>query len=244
MSEEDLLKVLLPEKVLKNVYNDVVSQPAKEAGNLASDLIKTARLLLAPIQIASAFQDRFARMMRRISERVPDRQRINASAEVVGPALEQMRYLEEGNPLWRMFEELLSRSVDRNEVSKVHPSFVHILKQLSRDEAFILYRLKDANFEVVDVLDKNDKEKRFENRRIEESNLPTDALTLPDKMELYYSHLESLSLVSWPVYRQDPILNAEGIQTGLRRHSRIHLTEFGKLFVSACIPDKGFNLVD
>jgi hypothetical protein len=239
--EGDLLKVLLPEKVLGTAYEDMLSSPAKEVGKLATDVVKTARLLLAPFQIAAAFQDRVERMVERISERVPEERRITAPAEVAGPALEQMRYLDDENPLWQMFEELLSRSVDEVEVSKVHPSFAHIISQLARDEAVILYRLKESNFEVVDVLDLNAKENRFENRRIEESNLPTNALFLPDMLDLYYSHLESLSLVSWPVYAQDPIKDATGRQTGIRRRSRMHLTEFGRLFTDACIPEQGFR---
>ena len=242
LDEEELLKTLLPEKVLESAYQDMASSPAKEAGKLFSDIVKTARLFLAPLQVAAAFQDRFERIIQRISDRVPEERRIEAPAEVIGPALEQMRYLQEDNPLWSMFEELLSRSVDTIEINSIHPSFAHIIKQLSRDEAVILYLLKDVDFEVVDVLDLNSQEKRFENRRIEKSNLPTDALLLPQELELYYFHLESLNLVSWPVYKQDPIFNEQGVQIGVRRQSRMLLTEFGRLFVNACIPGKGFKV--
>ena len=72
--------------------------------------------------------------------------------------------------------------------------------------------------------------------------LPNDELFLPNQMDLFYSHLESLNLVIWPVEKQDPIFAvAGGPQTGIRRHSKITLTEFGKLFVAACIPAEGFE---
>ena len=127
------------------------------------------------------------------------------------------------------------------QIQTIHPSFSHIITQLSRDEAIILYRLKDSTFEVVDKMDLNQSENRFENRQIEQSNLPTRDLYLPEKLDLYYSHLESLSLVLWPVYKQDPIKDPNGKQTGIRRYSRMHLTEFGRLFIDACIPEKGFS---
>src|SRR5438309_1344424 len=106
------IEKLLPTKVIEKTYDDALSKPAKEFSKIAVDLVRTARLFLAPIQLASAFQDRFERAVRRIRARVPEERYILAPAEVVGPALEQMRYLDEANPLWQMFEELLVSSVD------------------------------------------------------------------------------------------------------------------------------------
>lgn len=239
---KDLIKTFCPEKVLEKAYEDLASPAAKEIGKIASDVAKTTRLLLAPFQIAAAFQNRVELMIKRISARVPEQRQLSPPSEIIGPALEQMRYIDDKTPLWQMFEEIITRSVDKDEVATVHPSFIYIVSQLSRDEAVILYRLKESNFEIVDVMDYNAEVNQFENRRIEENNLPIDALVLPDKLNLYYSHLDSLSLVAWPVYRQDPINNTEGRQTGIRRWSRMHLTEFGRLFVAACIPEQGFRL--
>ncbi|MCI0427736.1 MAG: hypothetical protein L0Z46_06960, partial [Nitrospiraceae bacterium] len=70
---------------------------------------------------------------------------------------------------------------------------------------------------------------------------PAADLWQPAQVGLYYSHLSSLSLVEWPVHKQEPILNPEGAQTGVRRQSTMRLTEFGRLFVSACIPEGGFR---
>ena len=36
---------------------------------------------------------------------------------------------------------------------------------------------------------------------------------------------------------------SEGAQVGIRRYSTMRLTEFGKLFVSVCVPDEGFEIV-
>jgi len=237
----DWIDKLLPAKVVEKAYDDVASQPAKEVSKIAVDLVKTARLFLAPFQLAAAFQDRFERLIERIRARVPEERYSLAPAEVVGPALQQMQYLEEDNPLWQMFEELLTCSVDVQAISNVHPSFAHLISQLSRDEALILYRLRAGEFKVVDTLDFNKKENRFENLKVEESSIPVSELLQPNQVGLYYSHLHSLTLVEWPVEKQDPIRNAEGTQTGIRRYSTMRLTEFGRLFVSACVPEDGFR---
>jgi hypothetical protein len=240
----EVIKQLLPAPVVEKAYDDLASQPAKEGSKVAVDLVKTARLLLAPFQLAAAFQDRFERrVVERIRTGVPEDRRIQAPAEIVGPAIQNMQYLDDDNPLWQMYEELLMASVDSEAVSKVHPSFVYLISQLSRDEAMILYRLRAGEFEVIDTLDLNQEENRFENRVVEESSIPSTDLWQPDQVELYYSHLSSMSLVEWPVHTQDPVYDAEGVQTGIRRHSTMRLTEFGGLFVSACIPDGGFRTV-
>lgn len=81
---------------------------------------------------------------------------------------------------------------------------------------------------------------RFENLKIEESDIPSSELYLPEKVNLYYSHLESLGLVAWPIYKQDPIKDDKGVQIGVRRFSKMHLTGFGSLFVSVCVPRGGY----
>ena len=43
---------------VKAVYRDAVKPAAKQAGQLAQDLVKTIQLALAPLQFAGAYQDR------------------------------------------------------------------------------------------------------------------------------------------------------------------------------------------
>jgi hypothetical protein len=93
------------------------------------------------------------------------------------------------------------------------------------------------------MLDLNEKEQRFENRKVEESTIPLSELLQPDQLGLSYSHLHFLNLVEWPVEKQDPIRDEQGRQTGVRRSSSMRLTEFGRLFVSACVPQGGFRNV-
>ncbi len=87
-------------------------------------------------------------------------------------------------------------------------------------------------------MDFNKADNKFYNRKIESSTIPENELLNPCSVNIYYSHLESLSLVFWPVTKQDPIM-AGGVQKGIRRHSTIQLTEFGRLFVAACLPPIG-----
>lgn len=235
MDETKIIEAAARSPVVEKTYDDALSPGLKELGKVGSDLIKTARLFLAPLQIAAAYQDRLERFLRELNERVPEERRIEVAAEIAGPALESMRYLDEQSALWKLFKELLFKASDRASVELVHPAFLQIIKQLTRDEAHLLFRLQKGEFQVVDTLDLNKETNRFENRTIELSAIPEDELEVKGAMSIYHAHLESLSLVEWPITRQDPIME-NGVQLGVRRYSKISLTEFGRLFVAACVP--------
>lgn len=229
----DIVKATLESKVTEKAYDDVLSPGFKELGKLGQSAAKTARLLLAPLQIAATFQDRFERFLEKLGDRVPEERRLDVPPEIAGPAMEAMRYLDDGTALWGMFSELLMKAADRDFVGLVHPSFAYIVKQLTRDEALLLDKLRTQDFKITDTMSFNRGVNRFENLEIESSTIPKDELLNPDAVGIYYSHLESLSLVRWPVTKQDPIMHG-GVQIGIRRCSVIHLTEFGRLFVQAC----------
>ena len=237
---EDLLKMIPPE-VIAEIYRDAASKPLVEASNLGTDIVKTGRLILAPLQITAALQDRFEKFVKTRISKIPEEKLIEPPAMIIGPSLEKMKYIEEESPLWMMYEELLLKAVNSDEIDKAHPSFVHIIAQLSHDEAILLYELSKEEFKIIDTMDYIKEINKFVNRKIEESTIPLDKIDYPENENLYYNHLESLSLINWPITEQKPIM-AGSKQTGTRRYSKWILTEFGKLFIDACIPNNGFNI--
>lgn len=242
MDVYEALGKLVPKETIDKAYDDALSSPAKQLGKFGTEALKTARLILAPLQIAAAYQDRFENLCERISKRVPEERRVEAPPEIAGPTLERLKYTLDNSELANMFEEVLTKSVDSESQAKIHPSFGHIIAQLSRDEAWMLFRLRDKDLEVTDHLDYDRTANKFYNRVVEKSELPKEELFQPDLIELSYSHLESLSLVTWPVLKQEPVMaETGGVQIGLRRHSKLMLTDFGRLFITACIPAEGFE---
>lgn len=208
---------------------------------MAEDVVKTARLVLFPIQIAAAFQDKFEKTLKYVASKVPSERLREPPLQILGPSYENMKYMDVDGILYELFEELLARSMDSERIEEAHPSFIHIISQLSHDEAIVLFELKKNDFEVIDTLDLDNEKHRFVNRKIEKTTIPVDKLLFPNKAEMYYSHLESLSLVAWPVFKEDPIFDDDHRQIGTRRYSKMILTEFGKFFVNACVPENGFR---
>lgn len=238
--EARAISALVDSEVARRLYEDGMSSTVSEVSKFGTDVVKTVRLFTAPVQLLATLQDRLAASLERVRAKVPPDRQQDAPPQIVGPALEHMKYIPEDDVVAQMFEELLACSIHADRVAEAHPSFVHIISQLSRDEAVILRELSTRDFEVVDALDLDKGNNRFVNRQVESSTLPEDLLFRPESIELYYSHLESLSLVQWPIVDQKPI-DADGTQIGVRRKSRMHLTEFGRLFARACIPEDGFR---
>jgi hypothetical protein len=232
----------LNSKVAEKAYDDAGTKPAKQVGELAEDIVKSARLALLPFQILAALQDKFEKTLERVASNVPQEKRINPQLQIVGPIFENMKYMDDNGILYELFEELLARSIDSERIAEAHPSFIHIISQISHDEAILLYELKKNDFEVVDIMDFDRETNFFSNRKIEKTTVPKDVLLFPDKDEMYHLHLVSLSLVSWQIFKQEPIVGINNLQIGSRSYSKIQLTEFGKYFAKACIPENGFSL--
>lgn len=228
---ESLSKVLPGEKV----YDDALAPAAKQLGLLGEDAMKAGRLILAPLQVAAHFQDRLERMLKRVARRVPEERRIEVPPQIAGPALSQMRYLEERSELWEAFEQLLTKAMDRDTIDLVHPAFVQIVAHLSADEARLLRFLRTKDIMIVDELDLNSANRRFENQRILTHDIPENELSRPKQFELYVLHLTSLGLALWPITDQTPVMDG-GTQTGIKRNAVIQLTDFGRMFADACAP--------
>lgn len=231
---EHLIKQLPAEKV----YADAVQGAAQETGKTLTDLIKCARLLLAPIQLGAAYQDRFARFVKRIAEKVPEERQVEVHPAISGPVLEALRYMPEGDLLTEYMLNLLAAAMDGDRVQDVHPAFSGIAPQLCPDEAMILYHLKQKAYALHQFSKYFPATRTFGPRETERNEFPTDALAQPSLFFLYMDHLHHLGLAGvWQHGNQTPTNDKSGAQTGTRIESRITLTQFGEMFCRACVPE-------
>jgi len=231
---------ILGADTVKKVYEDGLSESTKETGKMITDFIKVARLFTAPIQLLASYQDRLSKYFEKVRNAVPEENQIEAPASFSGPIIERLKYLEDDNYLTDLYLNLLKRAIDKERVNEAHPAFLYIIDQLSPDEAYFLFRLKDKELDITTHQDYDQPKNWFSNYRITKTKLPATEFMFPENFQMYYSHLESLNLVKWPVYKTEYPRNEQNIQIGLIHHSKLGLTDFGKLFVTACIPEKGF----
>ena len=231
----------LNSNVAEKAYDDAISKAAKQFGAFGGDFFKAARLVLFPIQIAAAMQDKLERTLEHVCDKVPPERRTTPPPlQIFGPIFENIKYMDDNSVLYELFEELLARSIDSERIVEAHPAFIHIISQLSHDEAIILLELRNNDFDLVEFFDIDRETNHVINRIVEECTLPKKGLQFPDTFEIGLDHLESLGLILMPKIKKD-IIREEYLHVGSKLHMKIHLTGLGEFFVNACVPEDGFR---
>ncbi len=227
--------------VVKKAYVDGVSVPLKEFSKFATDIIKTVRLAFFPLQLTAACQDKLEKRLKSSIEQVEEENRIAPPQSILVPLVSHLSYIEDGNFLAELYQNLLARAIDRTRNSEAHPGFIVIISQLSPDESLLLYELNFKNFSFTRLLDFNDHTRKFSNPRLVENEFPVEKLIFSNNFDMYIEHLEKLDLIcvidkqSIPIWKDNMPRN---IQIGSGETYTMGFTQFGKLFARACLPDK------
>jgi hypothetical protein len=116
-------------------------------------MLKSLRLFLAPFQLAAAWQGRFEKFCERVRDRVPESEQCDAPAEIARPVMEAFASTSDDSPLMDMFEELMTKAIDKREAKKLSPEFPALIKSLSPLEALLISDLHKREQYTVDVLD-------------------------------------------------------------------------------------------
>lgn len=124
------------------VYDDAVQPAAKEVGKALGTVAKTVNIALAPIKILIWGYDQIENFVNeKVSDKLKDTppERITTPpTEVVGPALESLKFTGHKEDLRNLFANLIANSMDSATLRNAHPGFVEIIKNISSEEAKIL----------------------------------------------------------------------------------------------------------
>lgn len=198
------------------VYDDALSPSMKEIGEALKNVTKTARFVLAPFDYLAAHHSRFLAYLKRLEEKVNDKNLVEGHASVIVPTVEGLLLAEENSLLSELFLKLLENSIDVTKQSGAHPSFPSILKSLSHDEAVMLYYLKKGRHEIINPYVT---ESEYNKMTKFNSFFPSQKLVFQDLVFAYAHHLASLGLITW----QPNIMN---------------VNQFGEHFLNSCVPDE------
>jgi hypothetical protein len=243
MADLEKLANILGAETIKRIYEDGLSGTVQEIGKMLTDLAKTLRLVTLPFQVGADIQERVTKRLMKVRDSVPEENQIPAPASLTVPIIERIKYLEDENYLIDLYLNLLARAIDKDRVNEAHPAFFHIIEQLSPDEAYFLFRLREKGLSFSSHEDFDYQKRIFSNYKRTKEELVSTEFVFPEHFRMYFAHLESLNLVTWPVINEEYPTNENGVQIGLIKHSILQLTEFGTLFVKACIPEDGFILI-
>lgn len=235
MKPEEIKSIIPVDKV----YDDVLSPAMKQIGKSLESVAKTSRFLLAPFDYLAKQHDRWERYLEKVSEKVETENLIEGHPQIVIPTLEGLSLTYENTLLSELFINLLAISIDKTKQEFAHPAFPNIIKQLSHDEAVILYFLKKQVYVVNQKSDFDEGKQLFSAKEVIFEEFPLEKLDFPQNIWLHMNHLNSLNLAgTWQVGNQEIIRDdISKKQTGIYIYSERRLTEFGELFVNACIPN-------
>ena len=218
---------VLDSKTAQKIYDDGLSTPVKESGKMLTDGVKTLRLLGAPLQLAAGFQDRLEGWIDRVVRKIPEERLQPVPARLGGPVIQELQYLDDGDDITEMYLHLLKKAMDKETEDVAHPAFAKIIGLLSPDEVLMLHLLGQRTFEQHVSADST---KNMKERTIRQE-FPVNDLAYPKNFDTYISHLKSLDLIAFPG-RPDP----KGPMGGSTYVFRLQLTDFGRMFVTACQP--------
>lgn len=234
---KDEIKSLIP---VDKVYEDALSPAMKQIGKSLESVAKTSRFLLAPFEYLSKQHDRWEKYLEKVSEKVEKENLIEGHPQIVIPTLEGLSLTYENTLLSELFINLLAISIDKTKQDLAHPAFPNIIKQLSRDEAIILFYLKKKSYKIKQKSDWDEERRLFINNKTIFEEFPMDKLDFPQNIWMNMNHLNSLNLAgTWQVGHQEMIYDEiTKKQTGVYINNERKLMDFGKLFANACIPDE------
>lgn len=234
--EEEIIKKIPADKV----YDDAISPAMRQIGGALESTAKAARFILAPIEYVAAYRDRWEKHLQKVSSKVAEENLMQGHPQIVVPVMEGLILSYDESLLSEMFINLLACSIDKTKQNFVHPAFPRILQSLSHDEAVILFHLKRQDFKLRQQSDFNEMTHLFSSRRVVLNEFPLNDLQFPDQFFTLMDHLHSLTLAGvWQDGNQEVISDKlTEKQTGVYINSNIQLTDFGKLFVAACVPDQ------
>lgn len=210
----------------------------KQIGKALESIAKTSRFLIAPIEYLAAQHDRWERYLKKVSEKVSEKNLIEGHPQIVIPTLEGLSLTYENSLLSELFINLLANSIDKTKQDFAHPAFPNIIKQLSHDEAVLLFFLKKKNYTLRKRSDLHPEKNLFINDIVLEEEFPAVKLQFPQHLQLYMNHLYSLNLartIEEQTYIRD---QSSKKQTGVLINYIRKLDEFGRLFANSCIPDE------
>lgn len=257
-------KPIVPGGILKlavPLYQDAIQPSVEELGDVMKRAVQLAllpvRALLWSFEQIEEFV--YAKVSERL-KRVPAEDLVEPALNVVGPALEALRFAGDAPDLRDLYANLLAAAMYDKMKNGAHPAFVEVIKQLTPDDARLIRLFTNPRpFPLLTVRYewKENKSPKIggEDVLVHFSRLGIDAhLECPDMTPTFIDNICRLKLAEIPamfVYTSlgvyEPLENSSEVQDAKKKieenpelkcvlqREGLRITEFGKQFVKICV---------
>ncbi|HNW10093.1 MAG TPA: DUF4393 domain-containing protein [Candidatus Rifleibacterium sp.] len=259
----------MTEKENKNPINEAFGPAAtnfgKEIAPLGTDLAQlvvwAAEKVKTGINIGFAIKEETWRYFREKLQRRLEKEKLGDITPpkmlIAGPTLDHLRFLsEEDRILQDMFINLFAASMLKGIQSKAHPAFVEVLKQMSPDEAKILWHIFKIPNQTIPCLRLDEMSSSVEYTtkiecfsaigQLSHCDFPENtAVYLKNMVRLgILQHLPECALMPLSIYK--PLEETPEIESVKQTISEamhqsrvifgiLNLSDFGRLFCDVCV---------
>ena len=262
--EKEIAKSVLPEltkgsmQLVNQFYQDLAQPTVKTIGKTLGTTFEFATipalvLGLATEKVKANFAHRLEEYKKKL-EKIPEEDRCVVEPEIGEPIIRNLMNTT-NDQIADLFTTLLANASNIKTLDKAHPKFAQIVQNMTPDEALIIQYLKDHE-EVwyVDFRGELGEGKGFVTFMSYVTLIPYEIeLAYPDNVNAYISNLISLGIlldmsgtrkIDDTIYKKIENLHKKEFEeefvpdpfTKITTHkSYLKVTDFGKLFINACI---------
>ena len=138
---EDLVKETI-KQLPKEIYDDLAHPGLSVLGKTVSDIFKFVALPFSFLGLtAEELTEKYKIFIKDAINKTPSDKVKQPDPLIVCPLLDYAKYVFNEVELSELFNNLLSSAINKDKEDVIHPSFVHIIKQLSSLDAQILKNL-------------------------------------------------------------------------------------------------------
>lgn len=259
MANEIVDLVKATPNILGQVYGDLAQPSVKAVGNALGTVFEFSTSFLLPVKLLNEkFKLNFTKRLNEYKEKleqIPEEKQCEVHPQIGTPIIEKLSYTT-NDEIADMFTTLLANASNVDMVNTAHPSFVNMIERMSPDEARLLSYLKGKEDIQYCVFNGNTSNGNGFVTLLDHVTMLDEEATFsfPQNINAYLANFVSLGIIidmngqfrmdktiynkireKYDLKQLEAQLVPNSFQSISVEESYYLITDFGKLFIKACI---------
>ncbi len=254
-----LIAAATKDGLLKQIYGDLAKPGVAKVGRALETVLGLGNTILLPLYLLNErsrlLVESSLESYRKKVDKIPSEKIATVPPEVGVPVVEKLMHTQDVD-LRELYSSLLASASSDENRSKAHPAFVGIISNMSPDEARLLKHFKTYNRLPLLTyrLRKPSSGDFLECKDLFIPVFESTGLNFVQNLTVYLNNLQGLGLIQVdrefnmipesvyeliePQVQASATQNADPVYSKLDlRHGQVMISEFGRLFIEACITD-------
>ena len=144
-------------KVAENAYDDTLKKPLQNTSGIVSTVIDFFHnTVLYPMQQYNLYAknklEKYAEDLKKKVEDIPSENLVSPRVNILGSTIDGLKYNLDEEYIKEMFTNILTSEMDNRKQSKVLPSYIEIVKQLSKADTEMLQFFSQSHLKDEPIL--------------------------------------------------------------------------------------------